>query len=80
MTPPDDSIIIEPVDLKIVEANERTITASGEGRDELRQSSRHDRRRSPDQPRLEGMQRCLEEKALVYLMVHRRLEARTIPR
>jgi hypothetical protein len=64
-----------------VETKERTITASGDSRDELRPRARRDRRDSPDQPHLEEVQRRLDqETGLVYRAVRRRLEERTIPR
>ena len=81
ITAPNDSIRLAQVNLKIVAANERTITASGDSRDELRQRSRRDRRDSPDQPHLEEVQRRREpETGLVYRAGRRRLEERTIPR
>ncbi len=81
ITAPNDSIRLASVNLKIVEANERTLTASGDSRDGLRQRSRRDRRDSPDQPRLEEVQRRLEpETGLVYRALRRRLEERTMPR
>ena len=81
ITAPNDSLILAQVNLKIVEANERTLTASGDSRDELRQRSRRDRRDSPDQPHLEEVPHRLEpETGLVCRAVRRRLEERTIPR
>ena len=81
MTASNDSIMLAQVNLKIVEANERTITSSGDSRDELRQRSRRDRRDSPSQPDPEEVQRRLEpETGLVYRAVRRRLEERAIPR
>ena len=78
---PNGSLILAPVNLKIVEANEPTLTASGASRDALRQRSRRDRRDSPDLPHLGGVQRRLEpETGLVYRAVRRRLEEQTIPR
>lgn len=77
---PNDSLIFAPVNLKIVEANEWTLTASGDSCDELKQRSRRDRRDSP-QPHLEGVQRRLEpETGMVCRAVRRRLEVRTMPR
>jgi hypothetical protein len=64
-----------------VEANERTITASGDSRDELRPRSWRDRRDLPDQPHREEVQRRLDrETGLVYRAGRRRLEERIIPR
>ena len=57
---PNGSLILAQVNLKIVEANERNLKASGDSRHELRQRSRRDRRDSPDLPPLEGVQRRLE--------------------
>ncbi|MDP2046093.1 MAG: hypothetical protein Q8L00_07780 [Deltaproteobacteria bacterium] len=61
-----------------MEANQRTLTASGDSRDELRQRFRRD---SPDQPHREAVPHRLEpEPGLVCREVPRRLEKRTIHR
>jgi len=69
------------INLKILEANERIITPSGNTCDELRRSYRQDRRDSPDRQHLEEVQPRLEpETGLVCRAVRRRLEAQTRPR
>lgn len=73
ITAPNDSSILAYVSLKIVAANEGTITASGDSRDEFRPKSRRDRRDSPDQPHLD------QETGLVCRAGRRRLEERTGP-
>ena len=69
------------INLKILEANERIITASTDSRDEFRQRSWRDRRDSLDQPHLDEVPHRLESKTgLICWAVRRRLKERTIPR
>jgi PAS domain S-box-containing protein len=76
----NDIIILADENLKIVEANDRTITAYGYSRDELMHMSTRDLRAPQDQPHLEEvLSRLEQEKGLVYQAVHRRQDGTTFP-
>jgi PAS domain S-box-containing protein len=74
----NDIIILADEDLKIVEVNDRTLTAYGYTRDELLHLSMRDLRTPQDQPQLEEMlSRLEEEKGIVYQAVQRRQDGTT---
>ncbi len=76
----NDSIILADANLKIVEANDRTVTTYGYSRDELLHMSMRELRAPQDQPHLEEvLSRLEEEKGLVYQAEHRRQDGTTFP-
>ena len=76
----NDSIILADANLKIVEANDRTVTTYGYSRDELLHMSMRELRAPQDQPHLEEvLGRLEEEKGLVYQAEHRRQDGTTFP-
>jgi hypothetical protein len=73
---PNGSLMLGQVNLKIVEAKERTLTGSGNSREALSQRSRRD---SPDQAHQERVQRRLEPKTSLSCRAGRQgLEERAI--
>jgi PAS domain S-box-containing protein len=76
----NDIIILSDADLKIVEANDRTLTVYGYSRDELLEMSMRDLRDPQAQPDLEEVLHRLErEKGLVYETAHRRRDGAALP-
>jgi PAS domain S-box-containing protein len=76
----NDIIILTDANLKIVEVNDRTMTAYGYSRDELLQMSATDLRDPQAQPDIGEVRRRLEqEEGLVYQTMHRRRDGTTFP-